>query len=60
MWKFISNEPNESESCSGATEICEDNIQNKNKIITKNQPRPLFRERGKKLQLTIGTNNLMT
>ena len=35
MWKFISNEPNENESQSEATEICDDKIQNKKRSITK-------------------------
>ena len=32
--KFISNEPNENESPSEATDICDDNIQKKNRTIT--------------------------
>ena len=59
MWKFISNESNENESQSEATEIHDDNIQNKKRIINKTKKTSiLFRERGKK-QLTIGTDNLM-
>ena len=46
--KFISNEPNENESQSEATEIHDDRIQNKKRITEKYiQPSILFRERGK-------------
>ena len=35
MWKLISNEPNENESQSEATDIHDDNIQNNMRINTK-------------------------
>ena len=35
MWEFISNEPNEKESKSEATEINDDRIKNKKRITTK-------------------------
>ena len=35
MWKLISNEPNENEYPSEATEINDDKIQNKKRSITK-------------------------
>ena len=35
MWKFISNKQNKNGSQSEATEIRDDNIQNKKRIITK-------------------------
>ena len=35
MWDFISNEPNENEYQSEATEIHDDKIQNKKRSITK-------------------------
>ena len=35
MWEFISNEPNEKESKSEATEINDDKIKNKKRITTK-------------------------
>ena len=58
LWSFISNEPNEDESNSEATEIHNEKIQNKkrtdNKYSTNNN---LQRKRQK--QLTIGIINLM-
>ena len=35
MWRFISNEPNEDESQSGAIEIHKDNIQKKKRTANK-------------------------
>ena len=58
LWSFISNEPNEDESKSEATEIHNEKIQNKkrtdNKYSTNNN---LQRKRQK--QFTIGIINLM-
>ena len=59
MWKFISNEPNENESQSEATEIHYDSILNKNRNTYKN-PTKYTHQRKRKNKLTIGTNVLMT
>ena len=59
LQRFISDEPNEDESQSEATEIHNDKIQNKKRNSKNIQPSILFRERGKK-QLTIGKIHLMT
>ena len=58
LCRLISNEPNEDKSQIEATEIHDDNIQNKKRSPNKKQQIILFRERGKK-DLTIGTNNVM-
>ena len=49
-WKFISNEPNENESQSEATEIYDAKIQNKRRSITK---KPTKRTLQKKRQKTV-------
>ena len=53
MLKFLSNETNENKYPVGATEICDEKIQNKKRNIKKNNPSILFRERDRKFQLTI-------
>ena len=59
MWKFISNEPNENEYHSEATEIQEDEVQSKKRSTTKYSTKhTLHRKRQKKWK--IRTNNLMT
>ena len=45
MWKFISNEPNENESHSEATEIHSDRIQNKNRSNIQKKKHTLQRKR---------------
>ena len=60
MLKFISNGPNENEFLYEAAEICDDSTQNKKRNISKKHPSILFRERGRKFQLTIRTNILIT
>ena len=50
MWRFISNEPNEDESQIEATEIHNDKIQNKKRIVNKySTKRYLQRKRQKKV-----------
>ena len=39
MWKFISNEPNENESLSEATEICDTKTKKKKRTISKKSPK---------------------
>ena len=48
MWKFILTEPNETKSKSEATDICDNNIQNKKRNVTNKSPkRTLQRKRHK-------------
>ena len=49
MWKFISNEPNENESQSEATEICDEKIQKKKITITKKSPRQNLQRKRQKI-----------
>ena len=58
MWKFVSNEPNENESKSEATEICDDKTQNKKRTITKNHPSIIFREKGRKKKIGYGEKSI--
>ena len=48
MWKFISNEPNENESQSEATDIHDDKIQNKKRITTKTSTQAYSSEKEEK------------
>ena len=59
IWGFISNETNGNESQSESTEIHDDNIQKKKRIITNKSTKHTLRRKMQK-QLTIGTNHLMT
>ena len=48
MWDFISNEPNENESQSEATDIHYDNIKNKKRSTTKKSTRHTLQKKRKK------------
>ena len=49
MWKFISNEPNENESQSEATEIHNEKIQNKKTSITKKSTKHTLQIKSQKI-----------
>ena len=61
MWKIISNEPNENESHSEATEIHDEKMQNKKRSITKESTKHILQRKrqktgdyGKKYLITSG------
>ena len=49
MWKFISNKQNKNGSQSEATEIRDDNIQNKKRIITKKSTKNTLQRKRQKI-----------
>ena len=60
MLKFISNEQSENEPQCEVTEIVMTRSKIRRGLLTRNQPIIIFIERGRKFQLAIGKNNLMT
>ena len=60
MWKFISNEPDENESKSEATETHDTSIQNMKRSITKKSTKHTLQRKRQKSQLPIEKIHLMT
>ena len=60
MWKFISNDPNENESLSEATEICDDKIRNKKRTISKKMSEHTLQRKRQKIADEYRENHLMT
>ena len=54
MWKFISNEPNENDFLSEATEICDDKIQTNNRTISKKSPKHTLQRKRQKISADYG------